>query len=425
MTYPAEIASLLIRQAADATTTPPVMHGPEVFDEITTGMQKFGFAIILFFPILAFITCVLRVYGRLSAKQLGIDDLLVCVAMAMSIGETAATYMFMKTNFIGIHIWDVPAPGTYPATPGLIWNFAVQVLYNPILALVKTSVLIFLLRLGGQKPGVRYAIHALNIFNIALMVAIFLVVIFQCNPVAFNWNPSLNGTCIKQGEFYLVTAALTIFTDLLVLALPIWIFADLKMKLKLKIALIIVFLLGFIVTIVGIARLVFIYQGFFVVPGPNADPTYTLGFCTSAIETNLAIITASAPALRPLFRKWFPRLFSTRTGGGSAYPDTYGLSGNHRSRITAGRSEHHHGGSMTPGMVLKDLKDKSQYKVRSHSPSASEEEIMTFNGIMRTTAVRVSYAEEDMKDEDRATKEARQQKHKEDYGMRTSISGSI
>jgi hypothetical protein len=167
-------------------------------------------------------------------------------------------------------------------------------------------------------------------------------------------------------------------------------------------------------------RLVFVYQGFFQDLGP--DPTYTLGFCTSAIETNLAIITASAPALRPLFRRWFPQLFSNGTGTNSAFPDTYGLTGNHRSRVTAGRSEHHH--SMTSGLGLKDLKDKSQFKVRSHSPSGSEEEIMTFDGIMRTTAVRVSYTDEDGKDEERA-KELRQQAHKEDYGMRTSISGSI
>jgi len=164
----------------------------------------------------------------------------------LSIGETAATYMFMKTNFIGIHIYNVPSPGTYPATPGLIWNFAVQVLYNPILALVKTSVLIFLLRLGGQKPGVRMTIHALNFSNIALMIAIFLVVMFQCWPVDYNWNPNIaDGHCIKQDVFYLATAALTILTDVLVLALPIWIFADLKMALKLKLALMFVFLLGF------------------------------------------------------------------------------------------------------------------------------------------------------------------------------------
>jgi len=81
MHYPAEIASVVARQAADAAAgAAPVMHGSEVFN-ITTPMQQFGFAIILFFPILAFITCCLRIYGRLSGKQLGMDDLLVCVAM--------------------------------------------------------------------------------------------------------------------------------------------------------------------------------------------------------------------------------------------------------------------------------------------------------------------------------------------------------
>lgn len=34
-----------------------------------------------------------------------------------------------------------------------------------------------------------------------------------------------------------------------------------------------------------------------------------IGFVTSAIETNLALITASVPALRPLLRTWFPKLF--------------------------------------------------------------------------------------------------------------------
>lgn len=49
-------------------------------------------------------------------------------------------------------------------------------------------------------------------------------------------------------------------------------------------------------------------QGLFGLPG-SPDPDGNVGFATSAIETNLAIITASAPALRPLLRTWFPRLF--------------------------------------------------------------------------------------------------------------------
>jgi hypothetical protein len=78
MRFPAEIRGILGRQADVAAA--PVMHSSEAFD-ITSPMQKFGFAIILFFPILAFICCVLRIYGRLGSKQLGLDDLLVCVAM--------------------------------------------------------------------------------------------------------------------------------------------------------------------------------------------------------------------------------------------------------------------------------------------------------------------------------------------------------
>ena len=150
----------------------------------------------------------------------------------------------MKMNFVGIHIYDIPI-GIDPA-PGLIWNWVVQVLYNPILALVKSSVLLFLLRLGGHKPRVRWAIHALNTLNLSLMVAIFFTVIFQCNPIAFNWDFTIQeGKCVQQVTFYVVTAGMTILTDLLVLALPFWIFLDLKMARRVKLAVIFVFFLGF------------------------------------------------------------------------------------------------------------------------------------------------------------------------------------
>lgn len=51
-----------------------------------------------------------------------------------------------------------------------------------------------------------------------------------------------------------------------------------------------------------------------LVPAP--DPTYNIGFVTSAIETNLALITASAPAMMPLLRSWFPSLFGGAGGMG-------------------------------------------------------------------------------------------------------------
>lgn len=62
------------------------------------------------------------------------------------------------------------------------------------------------------------------------------------------------------------------------------------------------------VTIASVIRMVLLVQGLFT-PLQSIDPDGNVGFTTSAIETNLALITASAPALRPLLRAWFPRLF--------------------------------------------------------------------------------------------------------------------
>ncbi len=128
----------------------------------------------------------------------------------------------------------------------MIWNYAVQILYNPILALVKSSVLVFLLRIFGKKDGVRTVIIVLNTLNLMQMVAIFFAVLFQCWPIAFNWDPTVKGGhCVQQSILFTTQAALNIFTDLLILGLPLWIFVGLNIPKRTKIALLFVFLLGF------------------------------------------------------------------------------------------------------------------------------------------------------------------------------------
>lgn len=153
----------------------------------------------------------------------------------------------MRKSFLGVHAYDIPLE----ADPriGMKWAYFIQALYNPILALVKTSLLLFLLRLSGQVQSIRWSIHALNAFNLALMVAIFITVLFQCTPISYFWeelgrNPPTNGFCIDKGAFYVSTAALTAFTDILVLALPFWILLGLQMRRRVKWALVGIFALG-------------------------------------------------------------------------------------------------------------------------------------------------------------------------------------
>lgn len=155
--------------------------------------------------------------------------------------------MGMRYGFIGIHVYDIPLVADNRL--GSLWNYIIQLLYNPILALVKTSVLMFLLRLSGQKRRIRFALIGLNVFNLTLMVAIFVTVIFQCQPINYFWekagrNPPTEGKCIDMNAFYVSTASLTILTDVLALAMPFWIFLGLKMPTRVKMALLAVFALG-------------------------------------------------------------------------------------------------------------------------------------------------------------------------------------
>lgn len=148
----------------------------------------------------------------------------------------------IKTNYIGIRGVDVP---DHDPTEGMIWNYAVQILYNPILALVKLSVLVFLHRLFSQIRGVKICIIALATLTTLHMVAVAGAIVFQCTPISFNWTPRLEGgTCVDQPALYVSTAAFTIVTDVLVLLLPAYIFWGLNIPRKTKIALLFVFLLG-------------------------------------------------------------------------------------------------------------------------------------------------------------------------------------
>ncbi|VTT65801.1 unnamed protein product, partial [Fusarium fujikuroi] len=205
-------------------------------------MQQIGIAIIFLGTSLALIICIARVYSRYSKKQIGID---------------------LRYNYFGFYTKDLPK--SYDIRPVLFYNWLMQVLYNPILALVKSSVLFFLLRLGGHKRNVRWAIYGLNALNIVLMIAIFLNVVFQTIPINAFWDVSITPERQIDGPaFYVSSAIITIFTDVLVLLIPFWIFLGLKMRLATKLGLMVVFLMGGIVTIVAILRVIQLYKGFYV-----------------------------------------------------------------------------------------------------------------------------------------------------------------
>lgn len=161
----------------------------------------------------------------------------------------------------------------------LIWKYlyANGITYNPTLGLIKASMILLYLRLGGTKTGVRTACYVLFIFNFLFITGALVTDIFQCWPMSYIWNRRamdraaqlavgatdpgtyrgrhlLNGfkngqyvkggDCIDMANFLLVTAGISIFTDVLILLIPVYMVYDLQLTPKKKFVILLVLCMG-------------------------------------------------------------------------------------------------------------------------------------------------------------------------------------
>jgi hypothetical protein len=139
------------------------------------------------------------------------------------------------------------------------------------------------------------------------------------------------------------------------------------------------------VTIASTVRMVLLIQGFFY-PQPTDDPTYNIGFVISAIETNLAIITASVPALKPLFKRWFPSIF----GAASDPYDSIRANQATKQSRTASSKTNIGMRSMHDNFLLNNMKARTDV----HSEKSSSQDVIMPDregGIVKIVDVSVNY----------------------------------
>ena len=131
----------------------------------------------------------------------------------------------------------------------------------------------------------------------------------------------------------------------------------------------------------------------------NPDLNYSLGFCVSSIEVNLAIITASGPALWPLVRSWMPRFFTSMGPSNGGYQMNNDIewtpNGTHRRTVPGNASKLGTGihtsrvvGGDSSIALKTDRGDRAWARMDIRSDLAdSDEEVLTQHGpgILRTT----------------------------------------
>ena len=183
-------------------------------------------------------------------------------------------------------------------------NFAQQLSTTLTFGLTKLSVLLFYKRVFRGNTFSAAVWTMIGIVGI-WTVAFFFSNLLQCYPIELNWESSgaLTNSCILTNEMYLAQAWTDVFTDVMILSLPIPCIWALQMPAKHKVGVSAIFLLGILTVLAGIAKLAVFYNIARQAAGGDYDITWyeTPAILWPFIESALGIVGACLPLLRPLF----------------------------------------------------------------------------------------------------------------------------
>ncbi|KAJ6263710.1 hypothetical protein Dda_2280 [Drechslerella dactyloides] len=252
--------------------------------------------------VLCGIVVTLRLYVRsFILKSFKADDWLIILATITAIA-VSVTCILSQGAGVGTHIWDLKQDQVNKVR---IWSFATQLTFTWSVSLTKFSILLFYLRFCTTTSFER-AIYASMAFLGAWLITWTFLIIFQCVPISAYWRlPKAGDKCITlQNELHLLHGCTNLFTDILVLLLPVPIVWTLQMPMRQKLMLVGVFTLGIIAPLSAILRLIYIQRA--TMSWDASWWCFELWIYTS-LETHVAIVCASIPSLKPLAIKIFPR----------------------------------------------------------------------------------------------------------------------
>lgn len=150
--------------------------------------------------------------------------------------------MIVPLGGVGHHISEVKQDNPALITGWAKGIFAVELIYLTSVALPKLSVLVLYLRIfttRGCQISAQGTIALVTLNWVAFVVSCLL----QCRPLAFWWDRTIEGgSCFEVQAFYRAMCVPNLFTDLIVMLLPMQPILKLRLQVFKKIALLIIFL---------------------------------------------------------------------------------------------------------------------------------------------------------------------------------------
>ncbi|KAI1069844.1 hypothetical protein LB507_007984 [Fusarium sp. FIESC RH6] len=257
-------------------------------------IQPWTVEVVVSMTVLALLSCVLRLYSRhLKAQKLWWDDYVILFSMVWNLAVVGFIFA-MHSNGMGLHADKVPMSQIVMMSK---WLVVAEVLYAWNLGWTKLSLLLMYYRIF-RVPYFKKMAWIVGSFVFAWVITITFLFIFICVPVAKLWYPDLPGHCINQVGTWIANAASTIFTDIVILCLPIPPIWKLQLGKSEKLGLTAAFAIGSFVVFASAYRtsVLFTYS--------DKDPSYTLAPTVgwTEIEMSAGIVSANLPTMLPVLR---------------------------------------------------------------------------------------------------------------------------
>lgn len=123
---------------------------------------------------------------------------------------------------------------------------ATQIVYAWNMCLTKISVLLMYYRTFHLWPISRAYLFLLAGFLSAWTVTATIVTIFTCAPVQKLWHPGIPGRCLNQVALWIVSAAVTVSTNLAVVLFPLPHVYGMSLSLLERVSVVCFFMMGFL-----------------------------------------------------------------------------------------------------------------------------------------------------------------------------------
>ncbi|KAL4808130.1 hypothetical protein BDV18DRAFT_158246 [Aspergillus unguis] len=271
-------------------------------------------AITIALTAMATVAVGMRLFARTRVQKIRLeaDDWLIVASLVPTHAILVCTIVGGRYG-LGKHVWAVSMDHITRVNQT---HFAYVLIYVWAIPLIKLSILFFYRRIFGTTP----MMWICGFMTIGYFISCTIAFSACCRPPSYYWTQYTrpeSGHCVFDlYPFYLGNASANVFTDILILILPIPLIWRLQMKPLKKAFLCAIFLLGSFVCVASFVRIAS------MVPlKTNLDVTWIMGdvYVWSSVEPCIGILCACLPTLQPVLRRILKRLklsSSARNGGG-------------------------------------------------------------------------------------------------------------